>query len=115
MLRASTLATAVFVAATAGSAVGLRLRVYQGDLHRVLAPQPGRRRMPHRVRTPHTVLEPPGAEGPALASFNDAVLEFGGGGTSGPTDQTWSWNGVTWSQLNVRGPAPRMNAMLAGP
>jgi hypothetical protein len=61
--------------------------------------------------TPHTLPNSPGSEGPALATFHGVVVDFGGG----PSDQTWTWSGATWSQLNVRGPGPRMNAMLSGP
>lgn len=49
----------------------------------------------------------PSARTGAAAAFDEvrgAVVVHGGGGGSGPTGDTWSWNGVTW-QLLTNGPA----------
>jgi hypothetical protein len=44
------------------------------------------------------------------------MLIFGGEDGSGNVlDETWSWDGTTWTQLDVMGPPPRVGAALVGP
>ncbi|MGH7281831.1 MAG: Kelch repeat-containing protein, partial [Polyangiaceae bacterium] len=58
--------------------------------------------------TPATT-SPPVRYGHRLAALNGKVILFGGQGLSGYLDDTWSWDGKAWTQLNAPGPHARAN------
>jgi hypothetical protein len=43
----------------------------------------------------------------SLATTGTTVIAFGGYNESGYLGDTWSWDGNTWTQLNVAGPSAR--------
>jgi hypothetical protein len=36
---------------------------------------------------------------------------FGGGTTAGWLGDTWTWDGTSWTKLNVTGPSPRQTSL----
>lgn len=66
----------------------------------------------------YPTTSPPGRYAHAMAndSRNERIVLFGGntGALPGvPASDTWLWNGSTWNQLNVSGPAARANHDMA--
>jgi hypothetical protein len=64
------------------------------------------------------VANPPPARFHAgMATFQGAVVMFGGAGAipAGPgfLDDTWTWDGTTWTQVATSGPSPRYGYVLA--
>ena len=68
-----------------------------------------------------SVTGPPGRHGAFLGPLNGKLVLFGG--TTAPDSgissvaqylsDTWTWDGATWSQLNVSGPTPRCCGAMA--
>jgi N-acetylneuraminic acid mutarotase len=73
--------------------------------------------------TQHNVLSPPPRYGASMAALNGTVVLFGGRSAPNgnpvnyPTDQllndTWTWDGTTWTQHDVTGPTARYDASMA--
>jgi hypothetical protein len=49
-----------------------------------------------------------------MATMGNVVVLFGGHGASGVLADTWLWDGSTWTQRNVTGPAAREAHAMAG-
>src|SRR5262249_31100933 len=61
-----------------------------------------------RMISPGGPSDPP-PRGDGHMVFDDAAgvcLLFGGEGTSGIFSDTWTWDGVVWTQLSASGPTP---------
>jgi hypothetical protein len=65
------------------------------------------------------VTPPPSRIDMTMASTPTEVILFGGGSASGATlgspylGDTWSWDGTSWSELQIPGPSPRLWAAMA--
>jgi len=51
--------------------------------------------------------------GMAYDSARQRTVLFGGQAVSGPTNDTWAWDGTPWTQMEDIGPAPRSAHALA--
>jgi hypothetical protein len=61
-----------------------------------------------------SVGAPDAVYGCAMASLGDVVVLFGGeDGNNDPNGETWTWDGATWTQLDVAGPSPRVFLSMA--
>jgi hypothetical protein len=52
-------------------------------------------------------------ESAAMATLGDTVVLFGGITSMGADDETWTWNGTTWTKMDVRGPSARGKHAMA--
>ncbi|HEY1690805.1 MAG TPA: hypothetical protein VGG39_01505 [Polyangiaceae bacterium] len=52
-------------------------------------------------------------ESAAMATLGDTVVLFGGITSKGANDETWTWNGATWTKLDVPGPSARGKPAMA--
>jgi N-acetylneuraminic acid mutarotase len=68
--------------------------------------------------TQHDVTGPSARDSAAMARANNAIVLFGGEGYNGACqqgcdDDTWTWDGASWTQQNVTGPSERFSAAAA--
>ena len=49
----------------------------------------------------------------AMATLGDKVVLFGGRASAGIVNDTWEWDGQTWTQRQVSGPAARWEVGMA--
>ena len=60
------------------------------------------------------VLPPPRTLGAmCFDAGRDVLVLFGGNGPNGQLQDTWEWNGTTWSPRSTTGPSPRYGVALA--
>jgi N-acetylneuraminic acid mutarotase len=67
--------------------------------------------------TPNGTAGPSPRSGAAMARFGDTLVLFGGSSTGDASnatllDDTWTWDGTTWTQVHVTGPAARSDASM---
>jgi N-acetylneuraminic acid mutarotase len=70
------------------------------------------------IWTQRSTSGPPARYGAAAATLNGKFVLFGGAiitdaGLYDPMDDTWEWDGSSWTQRNVAGPAARFGAAAA--
>ena len=61
------------------------------------------------------VTDGPGSRtGYAGVTLNDVPTMFGGYGDDGYANDTWTWNGASWTRIATAGPSPRTATAMAG-
>jgi hypothetical protein len=57
----------------------------------------------------------PGARSDAAgATWDETPVLFGGYASANAANDTWTWNGSTWTQVSTTGPSARVDAAMAG-